>query len=71
MQQAVVVEAASAAQYDTLEVLLEGHNGQLPKLDMYHLLRTMGFALQVGGRGPCGLGPHTWVCTAWMQLHGL
>ena len=47
MQQAIVLEAASQ-QYDTLEVLLEGHNGQLPKLDMFHLLGTMGSALQVG-----------------------
>ena len=38
MQQAVVLEALTAS-FDTAEVLLEGYNGQLPKLDMYWLLQ--------------------------------
>ncbi len=46
MQQAVVVESTSGFSYNTMEVLLEGRNGQLPKLDMYHLLKTTSFALQ-------------------------
>ena len=38
MQQAVVLEALTAS-FDTAEVLLEGYNGQRPKLDMYWLLQ--------------------------------
>ena len=30
------------------KVLLEGHNGQLPKLDLYNLLRSYSYVLQVG-----------------------
>ncbi|GAX79694.1 hypothetical protein CEUSTIGMA_g7135.t1 [Chlamydomonas eustigma] len=48
MQQAVVLDTTdSGHQYSTMEVLLEGFQGQLPKLDMYHLLRYYSFVLQV------------------------
>ncbi|GLI60072.1 hypothetical protein VaNZ11_002103 [Volvox africanus] len=39
IQQAVVLEALAGASYDTSELLVVGHNGLLPKLDMYYLLK--------------------------------
>jgi hypothetical protein len=48
MQQAVVVDTSQSGNvYSTMEVLLEGFQGQLPKLDMYHLLRYYSYVLQV------------------------
>lgn len=45
MQQALVLEA-DRVNASSLEVLLEGAEGQLPKLDTYQLLRTCAFALR-------------------------
>uniref|UniRef100_A0A7S3VNA7 Uncharacterized protein n=1 Tax=Dunaliella tertiolecta TaxID=3047 RepID=A0A7S3VNA7_DUNTE len=39
MQQAIVL-MADRVDVTQLEVLVEGHDGQLPKLDMYYMLRT-------------------------------
>lgn len=44
MQQAVVVDV-QAANYDTVEVLVEGMDGQLPKLDTFQLLSTLSWGL--------------------------
>jgi glycosylphosphatidylinositol transamidase len=62
MQQAVVVEAPPSVcpggRYDSFEVLLEGDNGQLPKLDMFHLLSSLGMVLPATQRARGGnVGP--------------
>ncbi|GLC39007.1 Glycosylphosphatidylinositol anchor attachment 1 protein [Pleodorina starrii] len=41
IQQAVVLEALAGASYDTSELLVVGHDGLLPKLDMFYLLRYL------------------------------
>ncbi|KXZ44638.1 hypothetical protein GPECTOR_64g132 [Gonium pectorale] len=42
IQQALVLEAlAGAGEYDTAELLVVGHEGLLPKLDMFFLLRQL------------------------------
>eukprot|EP00798_Chlamydomonas_sp_ICE-L_P003478 gene3479-13539_t len=38
MQQAVIIEIPFSSQFDSIEVLVEGFNGALPKLDMLQLL---------------------------------
>ncbi len=38
MQQAIVLESTQVP-FDAVELLLDGHDGQLPKLDMYWLLK--------------------------------
>ncbi|EFJ40059.1 hypothetical protein VOLCADRAFT_120064 [Volvox carteri f. nagariensis] len=41
IQQAVILEALAGASYDTPELLVVGHDGLLPKLDMFYLLRYL------------------------------
>ncbi|MEW5301775.1 MAG: hypothetical protein WDW36_004613 [Sanguina aurantia] len=65
MQQAIVLESASAG-YNRVEVLLESFNGQLPKLDMYQLLRYFS-AWQHGRLVLTGDRPLPAWLLAWLQ----
>lgn len=56
-QQQQQQQAQPRPHYNLLEVLLEGYDGQLPKLDMYHILRSYamglpGIELQMRGGPP-------------------
>jgi len=49
LQQALLLELPSGA-FNRLQVSLEGHAGQLPKLDMYYLYRWEGGVCLAGLR---------------------